>query len=265
MVYSESDLPPLLVDLIRSAQGATRSEAVASQADLCTGEVAVDAPPFFDAISLSEAIEIYTAVRFIKPTDSAEIGFCCGGSGMAILKALADNDRGTHHVCDPYQTSYANGTGRGNVETAALADRLKFHEAFPEQVVPIFPRLQFAFVDASHLFDLSVLDFVLIDKKLDVGGVIAFHDLWMGSLQKLTRYILRNRGYRLFAPPGAPLRPRTTWSRRVIGAILRRFPGADKVFTQELLHPWTTFGIGNLLMLQKIHDDDRDWRHFVRF
>ena len=67
-----------------------------------------------------------------------------------------------------------------------------------------FPRVQFAFIDASHLFDLSVLDFTLIDKRLDVGGVVGFHDLWMPSLQKLVRYILTNRDYVPYRCPGRP-------------------------------------------------------------
>lgn len=40
-----------------------------------------------------------------------------------------------------------------------------------------------------------MVEFILADKKLKVGGMIAFHYLWMPSLRKLLRYILRNRDY----------------------------------------------------------------------
>ena len=145
-----------------------------------------------------------------------------------------------HHVCDPYQTSYTKGKGRKNVQAAGLDKWLDFHEAFPGETIPGFPRLQFAFIDASHLFDLSVLDFVLIDKKLDIGGVVAFHDMWMASLQKLARFILLNRGYRLYAPPGvSPTVPRSGWLRRTFVAGLRHLPAAERIFAQELLMPWS--------------------------
>jgi predicted O-methyltransferase YrrM len=267
VTYSEADLPPLLVERIRSAAGVTKSQNNASQDDLASGSASqISSAPFFDAINMSEAIALYSAVRALRPTHSAEIGFCCGGSGMAILKALQDNGIGTHHVCDPYQMSYAKGAGLSNLETAGLKSRLDFHLAFPESVVPGFPRLQFAFIDASHLFDLSVLDFVLIDKKLDVGGVVAFHDLWMASLQKLTRFILNNRGYKLYTPPGVPeFRNTDGFLRQTVASILRCLPRSDKIFTQELLRPWVSLPIGNVVMFQKLSEDDRDWRHFVRF
>src|SRR5438093_918687 len=83
----------------------------------------------------------------IRPGASVEVGFCCAGSGLAILKALADNGYGIHHACDPYQSSYAKNAGLNNVAVAGLQDRLQFHEAFPEETLPKVPRLQFAFVD----------------------------------------------------------------------------------------------------------------------
>jgi predicted O-methyltransferase YrrM len=272
MTFSETDLPQLLVRRIRSAV-ASRSGSNTTQKDLAdatspTVQTASVEPAFFDAINLEEALSLYTAVRQLRPMATAEIGFCCGGSGLAILKAHADNgEAGAHWACDPYQTTYAKQAGLKNVAAAGLTERLRFYEAFPEEVVATFPRVQFAFIDASHLFDLSMLDFVLIDKKLDIGGVMAFHDLWMPSLQRLVRFILNNRGYQLYHPMGMPsvARPSGGRLRRTVAAVLRRLPRADRVFTQELLRPWTGFGIGNVVMLEKIHEDNRDWRHFARF
>ncbi len=238
MAFSESDLPALLCHLIN--RGSSPAEAVhVSQEMMMSREVGreIETESFFDAISLDEALEIYSAVRAIGPEHSAEIGFCCAGSGLAILKGLEDQGRGMHHVCDPYQSSYAKNAGLRNVERAGLAHRLHFQEKFPEEIVPALPPLQFVFIDASHLFDISILDFVLADKKLDVGGVVAFHDLWMPSLQKLVRYILANRNYEIYrgAVP-APESRRTMRSRLagMLGSGLRRLPGADRLFAPEL-------------------------------
>lgn len=265
-MYQSQDLPTSLLEQIADAHG-DAPERTTSQADLRRGDAhGNDEPPFFDAVILREALEIYSAVRTLQPTNSAEIGFCCGGSGLAILKALEDNGQGTHHVCDPYQTSYARGTGLRNVERAGLSARLRFHEAFPEAVVPGFPTLQFAFIDASHLFDLSMLDFVLIDKRLEVGGVLGFHDLWMPSLQAVVRFLLTNRGYEVYYAPNSPRFAGGSRWRRFVAGLARCVPRADALFTQRVLRPWTEIGIaGNVALLRKTKPDDRDWRHFRPF
>jgi predicted O-methyltransferase YrrM len=268
MAFSESDLPALLCHLI--SRGSSPAEAVhVSQEMMMSREVGreTETESFFDAISLDEALEVYSAVRAVGPDHSAEIGFCCAGSGLAILKGLEDQGRGMHHACDPYQSSYAKNAGLRNVERAGLAHRLHFQEKFPEEVVPALPSLQFVFIDASHLFDISILDFVLADKKLDIGGVVAFHDLWMPSLQKLVRYILANRNYEIYRPVPASESRRTMRSRLagMLAGGLRRVPGADRLFARELLAPWSEFGFGNLAFLQKTGADTRDWRYHRPF
>lgn len=267
MKYSTTDLPPALVALNEENHGTALS---ASQADLNQSRDSTesDRPPFFDAINTNEALLLYSAVRNLSPAHSLEVGFCCGGSGLAILKALQDNGAGgKHHVCDPFQSTYANGAGLANVARSGLSGLLDFHEVFPEEFIPTLPRLQFAFVDASHLFDLSLLEFSLIDKKLDLGGVIAFHDLWMPSLQKLVRYILGNHHYKLHAIPNTDwqIPARVSLLRKVSAAMLSNLPKSDRIFSQEILRPWGALGIGNLVFLEKTKNDDRDWRHFRNF
>ena len=145
-------------------------------------------------ISIDEALTLYKAVRAIKPKRSAEVGFACGISALSILQALKDNGVGQHDVIDPFQADYGD-VGLTMVKKAGVEAHFRFHRNFAEEIIPTLPRLQFAFVDASHLFDLSLVEFVLLDKKMDVGGLIGFHDMWMPSLQRLMRYILTNRSY----------------------------------------------------------------------
>jgi hypothetical protein len=275
MPFSESDLPELLRRLIIAPATSPAVAPDISQEMLQAGSVGIqpetDASFFFDAINISEALEIYTAVREIGPDHSAEIGFCCAGSGLAILKGLEDQGRGTHHACDPYQSKYAKNSGLRNVQKAGLAHRLHFQERFPEDALPALPPLQFVFIDASHLFDTSILDFVLADKKLEIGGVVAFHDLWMPSLQKVVRYILANRNYEIYRPAGIPKQQsKQPSSLRTaiasgIASGLKRLPRADRFFARELLEPWSQFEFSNLAFLRKKGADERDWRHFRPF
>jgi predicted O-methyltransferase YrrM len=213
--------------------------------------------PLAGNVSLNEATLLYEVVRAIGPRDSIELGLAQGMSACAIAQAVHDNGVGTHHIVDPFQHRDWGGAGLASLERAGLAACTRFYEAFPEEVVPSFPRAQFAFIDASHLFDMTMLDFVLVDKRLDVGGVVAFHDSAMPSVSKALRYILTNRAYRVHeATPTGGVSSRASAASRV----MRGIPGADQVVRPELLMPTPDLGVGrnrNIVVLEKVADDDR--------
>jgi len=249
--FSITDLPPVLRDMLesgtfRDAQGAVQK--------------------LHSNISSEEALALYTLVRTLKPQATGEIGFALGVSGLAILGALEANGAGRHYVSDPFQTSFVGGAGRENVRRAGLQKRLEFYENYPEEVFDRFPPLQFAFIDASHLFDLSLLDFILVDKRLEVGGAVGFHDLWMPSLQKVVRYILANRPYRIHqaSPRGGPP-TRKQQMRSMAAAVARQLPAAHRWLAPEAAKPWHEFRAANLIILEKLGDDKRDWREHKAF
>jgi predicted O-methyltransferase YrrM len=223
--------------------------------------------PLHSNVSTDEACLLYDVIRFLKPEKTLEIGFCQGISALAILQALEDNGRGTHHVVDPFQRDYGNA-GLEMVRRAGLEGRLHFVEAFPEEVVPTMPSgFGFAFIDASHLFDLTLLDFMLVQKKLDPGAVVGLHDLWMPSLQKVWRYLTSNRSC---VPCDAEFR-RTSdlvirlqrpWRTRLkiaAGRLAGWLPGCGQAFSPEFLTPWETLGVPNLALLRTGGPDQREW------
>lgn len=224
--------------------------------------------PLTANISIEEAETLYRVVRKVKPTVSAEVGFAQGISALAILKALADNGAGMHHIMDPFEEKYEDA-GLAMTARAGLDSRLQFHRKFAEEVIPALPRLQFAFIDSSHLFDLTIQEFVMVDKKLEVGGMLAFHDMWMGSLQKFLRYVLSNRAYRLVRSFDTPLpQHRLTVKRRIKRALLKlahSVPYKDKIFREEILRPWNSLMISNLVVIQKTADDNREWTFHTPF
>jgi predicted O-methyltransferase YrrM len=223
--------------------------------------------PLGGNVSREEALALYDVVRVLKPDVSVEVGFAYGISATAILKALADNDCGEHHVIDPNQSSYGN-CGLALARRGGVEPRLVFHESYAEDVIPVLPAIQFAFIDSSHLFDLTISEFVLVDKKLSVGGVIGFHDLWMPSLRKVLRYILSNRAYRVFhqPAPAAPSGSLRSAAQMAAGSVLRRLPSSARhLFREEIVVPWQTLGLGHLAFIQKLDDDRREWTHHRDF
>ena len=222
--------------------------------------------PLDSNISKEEAELLAAAVRDIRPLRSVEIGLAKGVSTIAILNALNSNGVGKHVVLDPFQDQYGNA-GIEMVKRAGLEPWWDFHKKFAEEVLPNLQSIQFAFIDASHLFDLSLAEFVLVDKKLDVGGVIGFHDMWMPSLQKLLRFILLNRSYEVWCPAGFSHKQATPnlSLKRFAKQQIKKLPFAAKIVSPELLTPWETLNVSNLVMIKKTAQDDRDWQHFQSF
>lgn len=221
--------------------------------------------PLAGNVSLNEATLLYEVVRATRPEVSIELGFAQGMSACAIAQAIQDNGAGTHHIVDPFQHRDWGGAGLVSLQRAGLAERTRFYEAFPEEIVPSLPRAQFAFIDASHLFDLTMLDFVLVDKRLDVGGLIAFHDSAMPSVSKALRYILTNRAYRVHeTTPTGGVSSRASAASRAVRSI----PRLEQLVRPEVLLPTPDLGVGrnrNIVVLEKLADDDRAPEFHVEF
>lgn len=223
------------------------------------------------SVKLQESARLYQAVRRLRPSVSAEVGLFQGVSAMAILQALEDNGTGEHHVIDPYQIALWKGCGVENVRQAGLAHRFHFYEKFVEEVAPGLPRIQFGFIDGSHLPDLTIIDFALFDKRLDIGGVLGFHDMWMPSLQKVLRFILTNRPYTAWreAEP-APGRSKIKRALKNAAAPILKaaaaIPGMESILSPRLLKPIWMFGLeGNMVFVRKEAEDQRDYKDYAEF
>jgi hypothetical protein len=216
--------------------------------------------PLQSNVSQPEALQLYEAVTALRPQRTLEIGFAHGISTLAILQALEDSGAGTHHVIDPFQARY-DGCGLEMTRRAGLAPRMVFHSHFAEEVIPTLPELTFALIDSSHLFDLTLSEAVLVDKRLMLGGVMAFHDLWMPSQQAVIRYLLTNRRYAVWqSNGGAPVaRPTGPLWKRWVRKLCACMPRAERIFRPDFLMPWNDLALGNLVFLEKRGADDRDW------
>jgi hypothetical protein len=246
-----------------TALPAVLTDAVASRTTFRPDGTSV---PLTVGVPLQDAERLYDVVRTLQPDATVEIGLAYGLSALAIAQALDDNGRGVHHVIDPFQSSKFEGIGLANLERAHLDHRVRCYEAFPEEVLPTMPEVGFGFIDSSHLFDLTLVDFVLVDKRLETGGLIGFHDTWMASQQKVLRYILANRNYRVHEDrPSGTMRDRrrNVWFSRLAG----RVPRADRLFRPEVLRLSKELGIPrhSLVFMEKTGTDDRGPRFHRQF
>lgn len=148
--------------------------------------------PLDSNISKDETEVILECVIHERARTTAEVGLAKGISPSTTCHGLQINGGVHHHVMDPYQEAYEN-TGLIMLREGGYSEIFKYYPSFSEEVFPSLPTLDYVFIDGSHLFDYTMVEFVFGDKKLRVGGIVALHDLWMPSLRKLLRYILNNR------------------------------------------------------------------------
>ncbi len=228
---------------------------------------------------------LYSLVRYLRPQQTVEVGLANGISALHIALALRDNltqvdkgqqrdrvhdreehsGRGHHTAIDPFQSSDWRDVGLVTLRRAGLQDLVSLdprpsHWALPE-IEAAGRRVQFAFIDGSHLFEYVMADFLGIDRILDIGGMIAFDDSDWPAVTSVIRYAVTNRHYRVF-DTGVVIEPSPGRPRRLVQSLrrwLRSGRAMHKIFRHDFLFPSLELGIdGRCVVLQKQIDDERD-------
>ncbi len=157
---------------------------------------------FRGGISEEEALVLARVVQDTDAKISIETGLAYGASAITMCaeanKRHSDN---IHYAVDPNQLDEYGGAAIALIKEAGLQDHLVHlngasHEKLPE-LIEQKVQIDCAFVDGWHTFDYTMIDFFLIDKMLKEGGLIAFHDMYGRSKQKVLRYILTHRDYEI--------------------------------------------------------------------
>jgi predicted O-methyltransferase YrrM len=179
------------------------------------------------------AEEIAELHRSLRPKHSVEVGFAYGCSTLFILSAMQEERYGRHIAIDPYQSDRWHGIGLQAVKDAGLAGyfprRFRWVRERSSYALATMARagkrIQFCYIDGSHLFDDKLSDFCLSDQLLDEGGVVIIDDTWMPAVKRLSTFITANM----------------TWYERF------------------------DLRAENLVGYRKIGRDRRPWNHFVDF
>jgi predicted O-methyltransferase YrrM len=156
-----------------------------------------DTQPF---ITDSEGQVLYQSVLDAKPMLALEIGFLHGYSTLHILQGLADVGSGQLLSIDPFQfDSFAHGIGIMNVRRAGLDRNHLFWLGASQFVLPYLcqreVRVDFAFIDGSHLLDFTLLEFFYIDKMIGPGARVVLHDYMNPSVFTAAQFIEANLPY----------------------------------------------------------------------
>jgi hypothetical protein len=152
-------------------------------------------------------------------------------TGFAYAKSASHIMAATgskHIAIDPFQDNYQN-LGIKNTRDLGLDKYLELHEDYSHNVLPKLvdqkEKFEFIFIDGDHKFDGIFIDFYYADLLLEKDGYVLLHDTWMRSTQLLISFIKKNRKDYIHQP--TPCR--------------------------------------NLMMFQKVSDDERDGMFFKDF
>ncbi|HET9062891.1 MAG TPA: class I SAM-dependent methyltransferase [Candidatus Binatia bacterium] len=211
-------------------------------------------PAKASAVSFEAGALLYDFIRAAKPARTLEIGMAYGISTLFICQAHRDNGSGTHTAIDPFEETVFKSIGLLNLERAKLRDLVQFHPAPSDEVLPQLctrnERYEFAFIDGNHRFDYVLVDFFYVDKLLEVGGHVAFDDIWMSGVRKAASFVTTNKPYRLVRAPATARTPTSTRMLRLGRRILQNPFGRD--WALKLVPQ-------NVAIFEKTAKDSRVW------
>lgn len=236
---------------------------------IAEGQAAGDNGHFVDisriAVGEKSGSVLESAAAAIGPQVTIEIGCASGMSTLFICRGMQRHGEiGARciHVIDPKQTSHWKNIGRRAIRGAGLAEAVCFHEEPAHVVLPRLlqygVRTQMVFLDGWHMLDYVLVEAFYCDMMLDVGGVMAIHDVWMPAVQHFCAFWCANRSY-------APVRVR--------GEQLEASPAIHDAWYDPAYVPVSEYAEQhilphldrNILLLRKTDRDRRRWDDFTDF
>lgn len=233
--------------------------------------------PVHSAIGRAEIALIGRIFEEIRPSCTLEIGMAYGISTLTICEALIKVGGKCHVAIDPDQHSGGSGDGwRGggltNIRRAGFTELVEFYEEPSHIVLPKLEqagvRVQFVLIDGWPTFDYRIMDFVMADRILEIGGIAMIAAAHFPAVRKACRFIVTNRAYHVYSTLVTPHDP------RVFTKARRRTRGLDvpeairRHFRPELREPDEELGLGRksiAVALVKEEDDGRLWDYFEEF
>lgn len=196
-----------------------------------------------------------------KLRKSIEIGMAHGLSTLAICESINFNEGKRHVAIDPFEITDWGGFGIKLIENSNYFNMLDFkerhcYEALSELIVND-ERFDFAYIDSVKQFDWIIADFFLIDKLLEVDGIIVLDDVSWPGIRKVTRFISRLPHYKVVDqfPENKPSK-----RKQLLKKIFNYLPKNQLIIRNDLIDTDFDLSINcRSVAFQKIGNDDRNW------
>lgn len=233
--------------------------------------------PLHSGITKKEGELIMNIVKSNLFHKTIEIGCAYGISSLYICSGTAQNGKNLHTIIDPFQENW-HYIGIENLKKAGFTS-FKLIEQLSEIALPQLleknEKFDFCFIDGWHTFDHVMIDFFYLNRMIEVGGVIVFHDVDMPSINKLTRYILNYPSYELIENVKLD-KVKKTFKRKIKETLITApLSVLSKILPKKNVYELLSGKIiskdeelsldSTMIAIRKIKPDERDWRWFKDF
>ena len=245
-------------------------EAVLRSGRVSTADGRVVRAHSYMHIPRNECELLYRQIAATRATQAVEVGMALGISTLCLCDALCRNtaleaeQRPHLVVMDPFQHGNIwHGVGLAQIRSAGFDDVVQFHERTSQAVLPELAakdfRIQFAFIDGSHMFDEVLIDFFYLDQILEIGGVIVFDDVGLQPVNAVVRFVLANRDYELVEVLKQPRTGVENRGKRLVKRFLRRLGRTDKDPAPAHQNLFRQIEWAYSVALRKVARDSRPW------
>jgi len=245
-------------------------EAVLSSGKVSTADGRVVRARSYMHIPRDECELLYRQVAATRATQAVEVGMALGISTLCLCDALCRNasfeggQRQHLVVMDPFQHGDIwQGVGLAQIRSAGFENVVQFHERTSQAVLPELVakdfRIQFAFIDGSHMFDEVLIDFFYLDQMLEIGGVIVFDDVGLQPVNAVVRFVLANRDYELVEVLEQMRTGVGNRGKRLVKRFLRRLGRTDKDPAPSHQNLFRQIEWAYSVAIRKVARDSRPW------
>ncbi|MDJ0894610.1 MAG: class I SAM-dependent methyltransferase [Alphaproteobacteria bacterium] len=146
---------------------------------------------------------LFNVVRALRPNRTLEVGLGKATSAVTILSGCEENPAHVEHVAiDPLQTSSYLANGVKNVHAAGYGKKFRVLEHMSCVGMPVLfiqERLSFdfVFIDATHMFEHTMLEWFYADRMIPIGGVVLFDDANAPAVSSVVNFVEANMPYRV--------------------------------------------------------------------
>jgi len=157
------------------------------------------------SIGLTEGQILWYLARSSHSKSVIETGFGRGGSAAFFLSALAPWN-GTLVSIDHAFRHWAGDTGIHYINQLGLAENHRLIEEPSElALAKIVSKssaeyLSLSYIDGSHHFDGTLIDFMHLDRLTEIGGIIAIDDAHAPAVRTVASFVANNLPYNLHYP-----------------------------------------------------------------
>ena len=226
-----------------------------------------DITPLHSNTSLKQGYFLQEMFDLVKPKKSIEVGFAYGISSMFILEKHREvqSKEGAHIVIEP--DNYWGEAAEFNIDKEGLLFYLDVRRDFSDKVLAkLFLenlRIQYAYIDTTKKFDAIMQDFYMINKMMDIGGIVILDDCG-GScpgVQRVARFINTLPHYKVLgAFEKNSISFKKQIANKIVSLIVSLIPFKNRIYEGVDFSTNAQLGLNySCIAFKKITEDLRGW------